>query len=84
MRMPNKSILLLQLASTALALPSTKRAVQPPKADHGRAHDVKQAFEISWDGYYKNAFPHDTLHPVSNGYADDRSDSIIKKTNLWS
>lgn len=71
MRLSNKSILLLELAGVALAMPA-KRAAVPPKADHARAHEVKEAFEISWNGYYKHAFPHDTLHPVTNSYEDDR------------
>ncbi|KAK4198583.1 glycoside hydrolase [Triangularia verruculosa] len=38
-----------------------------------RASAVKQAFRISWDGYYKHAFPHDSLRPATNGFADDRN-----------
>ncbi|KAK2612993.1 hypothetical protein QQS21_000922 [Conoideocrella luteorostrata] len=73
MRLSNKSTILLPLlAGTAFALPG-RRAVVPPKADHGRAHEVKEAFEISWNGYYKHAFPHDTLLPVTNGFQDDRA-----------
>jgi len=37
-----------------------------------RANSVKQAFEVSWDGYYKYAFPHDSLKPIANSYQDDR------------
>lgn len=37
-----------------------------------RADAVKAAFEFAWDGYYKYAFPHDELHPVSNSYSDSR------------
>ncbi|KAH8892323.1 glycoside hydrolase family 47 protein [Thozetella sp. PMI_491] len=37
-----------------------------------RAAAVKQVFQTSWDGYHANAFPHDTLLPVTNGYKDDR------------
>ncbi|QPH11062.1 hypothetical protein C2857_002638 [Epichloe festucae Fl1] len=72
MRLSNPSVLILQLAGVAVALPG-KRAVVPPKADHDRAREVKEAFEISWNGYYKHAFPHDTLHPLTNGYEDDRA-----------
>ena len=75
MRLNNKSLLLLELAGTALALPSMvnkRAAAKTPQANHVRAHDVKEAFEISWNGYYKDAFPHDTLHPLSHSYADDR------------
>ncbi|KAK1775008.1 glycoside hydrolase [Copromyces sp. CBS 386.78] len=38
-----------------------------------RRDAVKQAFKISWDAYYKYAFPHDSLKPVSNSWADDRN-----------
>ncbi|KAG6040265.1 hypothetical protein E4U41_001102 [Claviceps citrina] len=72
MRLSNTAIVLVRLAGAAVALPS-KRAVVPPRADHGKARQVKEAFEISWNGYYQHAFPHDTLHPVTNGYEDDRA-----------
>ncbi|KAG6008070.1 hypothetical protein E4U54_008747 [Claviceps lovelessii] len=72
MRFPAPSLLVLLQLACAAALPG-KRAVVPPKADHGRAQQVKKAFEISWNGYYKHAFPHDTLHPVTNGWGDDRA-----------
>ncbi|KAL2257758.1 hypothetical protein VTK26DRAFT_9219 [Humicola hyalothermophila] len=38
-----------------------------------RADAVKQAFQTSWDGYYKYAFPHDSLRPISNSFLDDRN-----------
>lgn len=41
-------------------------------SNQGRRDAVKQAFQISWDGYYKYAFPHDSLKPVSNSWEDDR------------
>ncbi|POR37365.1 alpha-1,2-Mannosidase [Tolypocladium paradoxum] len=75
MRLTTSSILLLELAGTALALPAsteTNNHGGPPRPNHARAHVVKRAFAASWQGYYKNAFPHDTLRPVSNGYEDDR------------
>lgn len=71
MRLSNKSILLLELAGSALAMPA-RRAATAPVANHAKAHDIREAFEISWNGYYKHAFPHDTLHPVANTYVDDR------------
>lgn len=37
-----------------------------------RAQAVIDAFRTSWDGYYKYAFPHDELHPVTNRYSDSR------------
>ncbi|KAL2144813.1 hypothetical protein VTI28DRAFT_8475 [Corynascus sepedonium] len=38
-----------------------------------RADAVKEAFQFSWDGYYRHAFPHDSLRPATNRYADDRN-----------
>ncbi|KAJ5292033.1 CAZyme family GH47 [Penicillium angulare] len=38
-----------------------------------KADAVKEAFQHAWDGYVKYAFPHDELHPVSNGYGDSRN-----------
>jgi len=37
-----------------------------------RAEAVKEAFQHAWRGYRQYAFPHDELHPVSNGYGDSR------------
>ena len=41
-------------------------------ANAGRAAAVKQTFDISWNGYYEYAFPHDSLKPVTNTWSDDR------------
>ncbi|KAH6678343.1 glycoside hydrolase [Halenospora varia] len=38
-----------------------------------RADAVKDAFTFAWNGYKKYAFPHDELHPVSNGFSDSRN-----------
>jgi hypothetical protein len=88
MRLTSNSILLLQLAGTALALPAetaTDRHGGAPRPNHARAHAVKQAFEKSWQGYYKNAFPHDTLQPISNGYEDDRCVPVyVQRENIVS
>ncbi len=59
------------LLSLAAAVPHQRRA-PPYLANQNRANAAKQAFQISWDGYYKYAFPHDSLRPVTNTYADDR------------
>jgi len=77
MRLTSSSLVLLELAASALAVPLTVdvevgKGVTAPKPNHARANEVKQAFEQSWNGYVKHAFPHDTLHPVSNSYEDDR------------
>ncbi len=42
------------------------------KPNSDRANAVKQTFQIAWDGYYKYAFPHDSLLPQTNSFADDR------------
>lgn len=63
--------LVLTLGGPSLAHPH-----QPLLQDDGspsyRAHAIKEAFQHAWDGYMKYAFPHDELHPVSNGYGDSR------------
>lgn len=65
--------LLLALASpVVVAAPYKPRAVPSYKPNQPRATAVKNAFQVSWDGYYQYAFPHDSLRPVTNGYADDR------------
>ncbi|KAJ9204530.1 CAZyme family GH47 [Paecilomyces variotii] len=38
-----------------------------------RAEAVREAFQFAWNGYYRYAFPHDELHPVTNGYGDSRN-----------
>ncbi|KAF2029320.1 glycoside hydrolase [Setomelanomma holmii] len=57
----------------ALDLP-TKHFIQrqyTPPID--RAEAVIDTFRVSWDGYYKYAFPHDELKPVTNGFSDSRN-----------
>jgi len=67
------SLVLLGLASQAAASPTERRYAKPVYRSHpDRVSAVKEAFQRSWDGYYKYAFPHDTLHPVSNTFEDDR------------
>lgn len=52
----------------------SEAAYQPEAiTNQDRRDAVKQAFQVSWDGYYKYAFPHDSLKPVSNSYEDDRN-----------
>ncbi|ODA75889.1 hypothetical protein RJ55_08530 [Drechmeria coniospora] len=62
----------------AIALSSTARAApygggSRPKPNYARANAVKRAFETSWNGYHEQAFPHDTLRPVSGTFEDDRN-----------
>ncbi|KAK0742423.1 glycoside hydrolase [Apiosordaria backusii] len=65
-----------QAPASASASASEQNLHLPPYRYHPdpkRANAVKQAFKLSWEGYYKHAFPHDSLRPVTNGFADDRN-----------
>lgn len=57
------------LAVPVWALPGQHAIRQEPS----RADVVREAFSHAWDGYRKYAFPHDELHPVSNGHGDTRN-----------
>ena len=62
---------------TVLAIPSGRHEVRASRPSNHtlnreRADAVKEAFIHAWDGYYKYAFPHDELHPVTNGFSDSR------------
>jgi mannosyl-oligosaccharide alpha-1,2-mannosidase len=59
----------LALVGSSLALPQALPAEEDVSS---RAAAVKEAFSHAWDGYMKYAFPHDELHPISNGYGDSR------------
>lgn len=64
-------------AGSVIAGPAARRgAGQSPapkySANATRANAVKNTFQIAWDGYHKYAFPHDSLMPVTNKYADER------------
>ncbi|KAG6017485.1 hypothetical protein E4U54_007068, partial [Claviceps lovelessii] len=61
------------LLSPALADPATAWTKGQPKPDAAKAAEVKKAFGIAWDGYYKHAFPHDTLLPITAAGNDDRN-----------
>ncbi|KAF7550945.1 hypothetical protein G7Z17_g5370 [Cylindrodendrum hubeiense] len=50
---------------------AAKRAVPRPNAS--RADAVREVFQTSWKAYYDHAFPHDSLRPISNTFADDRN-----------
>lgn len=70
-------IVVAGLAGLSLASPIAQvnlrrggKVTYHPNAE--RADAVKEAFQRGWDGYYKYAFPHDSLRPVTNGYEDDR------------
>lgn len=74
MRVTSLSLAALSLAGSALAYPYTdsEAALRKQSANQQRADAVKEAFQHAWNGYMKYAFPHDELHPVSNGYGDSR------------
>lgn len=71
------SVILGFLLPTALTLPHNKYAGQNfPKRSEApneeRAQAVIDAFRVSWDGYYKYAFPNDELRPVTNSFSNSR------------
>lgn len=67
------SLLLLGIASSGvLTSPAPVRRDITYKPNPERAAAVKQVFRSSWDGYYKYAFPHDSLKPISRSFDDDR------------
>lgn len=73
MRVTSLSLAALSLAGSALASPYPETAVlREQSANQQKADAVKEAFQHAWNGYMKYAFPHDELHPVSNGYGDSR------------
>lgn len=47
-----------------------RRANMSP--DPEKANTVVEAFRASWNGYYENAFPNDTLRPLTNVGENDR------------
>ncbi|KAM3454953.1 hypothetical protein NHJ6243_008721 [Beauveria neobassiana] len=63
--------LLAAMLGQAIALPASEK--RAPAPDRARATAVRAAFQTAWSGYYKNAWPHDTLRPISNTYEDDRA-----------
>jgi hypothetical protein len=75
MRISSLSLpLVLSLAGYATAYPySGSEVILRRQSDkQAKADAVKEAFQHAWNGYVKYAFPHDELHPVSNGYGDSR------------
>ncbi|KAK4189403.1 glycoside hydrolase [Podospora australis] len=72
------SIIIIALAGLTLVHYADSQDLPPyrkPKhyPNRHRANAVKSAFQVSWDGYYQYAFPHDSLRPVNNTYEDDRN-----------
>lgn len=60
------------LLAAVVASPLAPRAAPTYKPNANRANAVKDVFQRGWNGYYKYAFPHDSLRPASNSYQDDR------------
>lgn len=60
------------LLSPVMGSPAGSWKGSTPQPNAARASQVKKAFQIAWDGYYRHAFPHDTLMPISVGTSDDR------------
>jgi len=63
------------LVIQAYASPQTTESAAAPNYVNQpeRANAVKEAFQRSWDGYRKFAFPNDTLLPVSKSSDNDRN-----------
>lgn len=74
MRVATLSLAALSVAGSALAYPysETEAVLRKHSTNQQKADAVKEAFQHAWDGYQKYAFPHDELHPVSNGFGDSR------------
>lgn len=66
--------LVLGLVGSSTAYPYREpEVILRRKAENqAKADAVKEAFQHAWNGYVKYAFPHDELHPVSNGFGDSR------------
>ncbi|KAF7619586.1 hypothetical protein AFLA_001211 [Aspergillus flavus NRRL3357] len=65
----------LSLVTPSLAYPQFKfeQRVARSNSSESRANAVKEAFVHAWDGYMQYAYPHDELHPISNGVGDSRN-----------
>lgn len=83
--------MLVDLLATALALLPLRALAAPNFSRQSasntvlaqtRANAVKSAFETAWAGYYKYAFPHDELHPVSNSFSDSRSVRRLRYSSI--
>ncbi|KAG5950302.1 hypothetical protein E4U53_005285 [Claviceps sorghi] len=61
------------LLSPALASPAAAWKGSQPTPDLPKAAQVKQAFQIAWNGYHQHAFPNDTLKPVTADSVNDRN-----------
>ncbi|GKT94184.1 glycoside hydrolase family 47 protein [Colletotrichum tofieldiae] len=75
MHISGRMLALAGLATQASASPQVPLPAAAPQYVNQpeRANAVKEAFQRSWDGYRKFAFPNDTLKPVSNTFENDRN-----------
>lgn len=69
MRSSTWSVALLGSAAQVLAAPTARDAPTYTGVPE-RAAAVQEAFDRAWNGYYTYAFPHDSLAPLSESYAD--------------
>jgi hypothetical protein len=69
--------IVLGLVGQAVALPSLTNRQDGP-SNELKAYAVKEAFQISWRGYYEYAFPSDNLLPVTNTADNDRFVSLLR------
>lgn len=84
MRLDKSRIILFGLTLPVHAHPRPKPSHNKRvAADSEKANAVKDAFKTAWEGYHEYAFPHDNLHPVTNGYDDDRLANPVAWT-IWS
>lgn len=74
--------LALTLVGRAVASPQSQPILRNGDKESFRANAVKDAFQHAWDGYMKYAFPHDELHPISNGHGDSRYVPVIAHSNF--
>ncbi|KAE8353756.1 putative mannosyl-oligosaccharide alpha-1,2-mannosidase 1B [Aspergillus coremiiformis] len=65
----------LSLVTPSLGYPqlNTARLLSRTNSIESRADAVKEAFVHAWEGYKRYAYPHDELHPISNGFGDSRN-----------
>jgi len=75
MRISGRALAVAGLVIQAYASPQTTESAAAPNYVNQpeRANAVKEAFQRSWDGYRKFAFPNDTLLPVSKSSDNDRN-----------
>lgn len=59
-------------ANVPVDLPVESNAKRQYGAPVDRAQAVVDTFKLSWEGYYKYAFPNDELKPVTNSFSNSR------------